>query len=184
MPDFKVEVAELLGKPGRHHDVVISKTLPPWGMPLARLGESPTTAHLRAESVVEGILVTGSVVAPVHISCARCLAEVETRVDVEVCELFEAGERDRPAHEDAYPITDRELDLEPMLRDAITLALPLNPVCDEACKGMCSSCGANLNEGPCDCSEEEFDPRWAGLDALRMRLEDAPGELDSTASGR
>ncbi|MGH2730855.1 MAG: YceD family protein, partial [Actinomycetota bacterium] len=55
--------------------------------------------------------------------------------------------------------------------DALTLALPLNPVCRASCKGLCAHCGADLNRGPCNCAAEETDPRWAPLAALRERLE-------------
>jgi uncharacterized protein len=60
-----------------------------------------------------------------------------------------------------------------MVRDALVLALPLNPVCEAACKGLCARCGKDLSGGPCDCSEDDVDPRWAELATLKDRLKEA-----------
>ena len=59
---------------------------------------------------------------------------------------------------------------EPMLRDALTLALPLNPVCKEDCKGLCAHCGNEMTSETCDCTQETTDPRWAELDVLRAGI--------------
>jgi uncharacterized protein len=55
------------------------------------------------------------------------------------------------------------LDLEPMVRDAVVLALPLSPLCDENCSGLCVDCGRRLDDLPPDHTHEVIDPRWAGL---------------------
>jgi uncharacterized protein len=57
-----------------------------------------------------------------------------------------------------------------MLRDALALELPLNPLCRADCKGYCPRCGADLNAGACDCTDEEIDLRWAELAVLREKL--------------
>ncbi len=67
--------------------------------------------------------------------------------------------------EDAYPMADEVIDLEPLLRDAVLLELPLAPLCAETCLGLCPQCGTNWNESPCDC-RPAADPRWAPLDEL------------------
>ncbi len=136
---------------------------------LASVGETPIEAHLRADSVVEGILVSGSVEAGARLQCARCLRAFSSGLSVKVCELFADGPG-RPAEDDAYAADGEVIDLEPMLRDALTLALPLRPLCREACAGLCGGCGQDLNDAPCGCAHEELDPRWAGLSALRDKL--------------
>jgi uncharacterized protein len=166
---FVVPVAELLGQPGVYRDVNISAPLEGLAVDLARLGANPIAADLRAQSVVEGILVTGRVEGTAELNCARCLSEFSTDLRLEVCELFTGP--DNPGPEDAYRISGTEIDLEPMLRDAIALALPLHPLCNEDCRGMCPRCGTDLNSGSCDCKDDEGDPRWAALDALRAKLE-------------
>jgi uncharacterized protein len=168
---FSVPVAELLGQPGAYRDLNICASLEGVAVDLARLGEDPITADLRAQSVVEGILVTGRVEGSSELRCARCLAEFSDRLGLEVCELFAAPGHEQ-ASEDAYLVAGTEMDLEPMLRDVIALALPLHPLCKEDCKGICALCGTDLNAGSCDCKQDDTDPRWAPLDALRAKLEE------------
>lgn len=173
MQELTVSVAEILGRPGEYRDISISKPVEGIDVTLARVGDHPLAASLRLESVVEGVLVTGSVEARADMECARCLKPLSSSIEVEVCDLF-AG----PGHEaedDAYRVTGTEIDLEPMLRDAVTLALPLNPVCSEGCAGLCARCGKDLNEGPCACTEDTADPRWAPLAALREKLDAQQG---------
>lgn len=170
MQEFKVSVSEILGHPGLYRDVKVKGSLPDVGNALARVPDEPIDGDLRAESVVEGILVTGPVTAPAAFTCARCLQPISTDVEVEVCELFVAPGHEAPAEEESYEVRGEEIDLEPMLRDAITLALPLNPVCREDCAGICATCGKDLNKGACECTDEELDPRWAGLAELRDKL--------------
>jgi len=72
-----------------------------------------------------------------------------------------------PEEWETYPIHGDHIDLEPMAREAVVLGLPLAPLCRPDCKGLCPSCGADLNQGPCGCPPAAADPRWAALDALR-----------------
>jgi uncharacterized protein len=168
---FCVPVAELLGQPGAYRDLNIRAPLEGVAVDLSRLGTDPINAELRAQSVIEGILVTGRVEGTSDLRCARCLTDFNSPLELSVCELFAT-----PGHEgvpdDAYLVAGTEIDLEPMLRDVIALALPLHPLCRQDCRGMCPRCGTDLNAGGCSCTEDESDPRWAPLDALRARLEE------------
>jgi uncharacterized protein len=116
-------------------------------------------------------LVTGAVIGRVQLTCARCLKDFHADISTDLCELFLAPGHEAPAEEETYAVQGLEIDIEPMLRDALTLELPLNPVCERDCKGMCSRCGQDLNAGDCSCVEDDVDPRWAGLSALRDKLE-------------
>ena len=173
MQELTVPVAEILGRPGEYRDISISKPIEGLEVSLAHVGEHPLAAELRLESVVEGILVTGNVEALADMECARCLTKLTSSVAVDVCELYTAPGHE--AEEDAYRVSNMEIDLEPMLRDSVTLALPLNPICREDCAGLCARCGKDLNEGPCNCTEDTTDPRWAPLAALREKLESQTG---------
>jgi uncharacterized protein len=171
--ETKVSVAEILGRPGEYRDVPVAQSLEGLEMTLAHLDTRPLTGSLRLESVIEGILATGTVAGQVRLECARCLAPFSAPLEVEVCELFTA-----PGHEaepDAYRVSGSEIDLEPMLRDAAGLSLPLNPLCRPDCAGLCARCGADLNEGACGCVEEVTDPRWDALGELRAKLESQTG---------
>ncbi len=171
MTDFTISVADLLGRPGAYRDVSVSAPLVDVEHALARLDGAPIRLEGRLESVVEGILVTGRVEAAVTLRCARCLTALASEVAEEVCEVFFSPGHEEAAEDDSYRVAGTEIDTEPLVRDAIALALPLAPLCRDDCRGLCANCGRDLNEGPCDCKFEETDPRWAPLEALRERLE-------------
>jgi uncharacterized protein len=167
--DLTVPVADIIGSPGKYRDIAIDAGLPEVANALARVGEEPVRARLRAESVVEGILVSGRVEGVAATQCARCLDRRTTTLQLEVCELF-VGPGSQ-ADEDAYRLSGTEMDLRPLLVDAVALALPLRPLCRDDCKGLCPRCGRNLNLGSCSCAAETTDVRWAPLEGLRERLE-------------
>ncbi len=139
------------------------------------LGETTVDADARVvcevalESVHAGVLASGVVRAPWSGTCRRCLEPAAGEVIAEVRELFES----EPRPGESYPLGPEQLDLEPMVREAVLLELPLVPLCQDDCAGLCPKCGARLAAGPCSCPSEIRDPRWAALDALR---EDTPTE--------
>jgi uncharacterized protein len=127
------------------------------------------TLDLRFEAVSEGVLVTGSAVAPLTGECARCLDPVASTTEVSFQELYlyESGEQDEEADDEERFLDGDQLDLEPAFRDAVVLALPLSPLCREDCPGLCPECGAHLAEvGPDHGHGEGVDPRWAALRQL------------------
>jgi uncharacterized protein len=172
---FTHSVIDILGRPGEYRDFRIVEPLEGAGTTLAHLNASPVEADLRAESVVEGILVTGRARAGVTFECSRCLREFPSEIAVELCELFTGPGHDAAPEEDSYAVAGTDVDLEPMLRDALALALPIHPLCRADCKGLCAHCGADLNKGSCGCVEDDTDPRWAGLDVVRERLRQRSG---------
>ncbi|GLY67010.1 YceD family protein [Amycolatopsis taiwanensis] len=121
---------------------------------------------LLLESVVEGVLVTGTAVAPTAGECSRCLDPIDGSVEVELTELFAYPDSTTEATTDEDEVSrlvDDKIDLEPIVRDAIVLALPQVPLCDEDCRGLCPECGgkwADLEPGH---GHETIDPRWAAL---------------------
>ncbi len=116
---------------------------------------------LRLESVVEGVLVSGTVTAPLSGECGRCLEPVDTTSTVDLQELFAYADDDQD--EDVSRMDGDLLDLEPSLRDAVVLALPLTPLCREDCSGLCAECGERLDDLPEDHAHDAPDPRWAAL---------------------
>lgn len=171
MQDFILSVAELLGGPGEYRDVALRAPLLGVGNPVARLQGDTVAAELRVESVMEGVLVTGRVEADTDLQCARCLTEFPSEMSLRLCELFVSPGHDAAAEDDVYKVSGTEIDLEPALRDACVLALPLKPLCSPDCKGLCARCGTDLNTSSCDCKEDDLDPRWAALSEVRERLE-------------
>ena len=123
---------------------------------------SPIELDLRLEAVVEGVLVTGTASAQLVGECVRCLTEVTDEVEVDVQELFTYAESEATDEEASH--LDGELaDLEPVLRDAIVLELPFQPVCRPDCRGLCPECGLDLNTVEDHTHDESVDPRWAKL---------------------
>lgn len=126
---------------------------------------SPVDLDLRLESVVEGVLVTGTAVVRLRGSCVRCLDEISATEEVEIQELFCYPGKELDDAE-AMRIEGELIDLEPVLRDAVVLDLPFTPLCRPDCAGLCPQCGANLNADPEHSHTEPIDPRWAGLAGL------------------
>ncbi|MGH3254476.1 MAG: YceD family protein [Streptosporangiaceae bacterium] len=142
---------------------------------------------LRFEAVAEGVLVTGTVTAPLAGECARCLGPVASSVTASFTELYlypparprGTGQgRDGRHHQDRRDRYDEHeeqddeeryldgdlLDLEPALRDAVVLALPMSPLCRDDCPGLCIECGAPLGDaGLGHRHEDPQDPRWNAL---------------------
>jgi len=116
----------------------------------------------RLESVHEGILVTANVQSEAKTECSRCLDPLLLEVDVEFQELFAYSLTD----EDDLVITDESIDLEQVVRDAVVLSLPFQPICSEDCEGLCVDCGAKLKENPQHVHEAPVDPRWNALKNL------------------
>ncbi|HVQ91768.1 MAG TPA: YceD family protein [Mycobacteriales bacterium] len=127
---------------------------------------APVTLDLRMESVVEGVLVSGTVTAPVSGECGRCLEPVSDEITVDIQELFAYPESATDTTSDAEEVRRLSgdlLDLEPVLRDAVVLDLPLSPLCRADCRGLCPSCGVRWDDLPDDHSHQTLDPRWAAL---------------------
>ncbi|SMF80977.1 DUF177 domain-containing protein [Streptomyces sp. Amel2xC10] len=148
---------------------------------------APVELELRLESVMEGVLVTGTARAQAEGECVRCLEPLELALEADFQEMFsypDADDRGRvkaePADdaeddEDRLFIEDGMFDLEPVLRDAVVLALPMQPVCQDDCPGLCSECGARLADDPGH-HHDATDIRWAALQGLAGSLGD--GEKD------
>ena len=130
----------------------------------------PIELELRLESVVEGILLTGSAQATASGTCVRCLDPITRRVGGRFQELLAYADRAAHHHEvateddedEVYELVGDFFDLEPVLRDAMVPAMPFQPVCRSDCPGLCSECGIHLAEDPGH-HHDQLDPRWAAL---------------------
>jgi uncharacterized protein len=153
---------------------------------------APVELDLRLESVMEGVLVTGTARARLEGECVRCLEPLEQECEADYQELFsypDADDRSRHADtgDDAEDEETPELegdffDLEPVLRDAVVLSLPLQPVCREDCPGLCPRCGARLADDPDHRHEDAVDIRWAALEGLAGTIRDGEKDEQSGAA--
>jgi uncharacterized metal-binding protein YceD (DUF177 family) len=177
---WRVDLRELGRRAGSMTE--LERTLPaPEGLRVELIGVpagAPVQLHLRLEAVMEGVLVSGTVEAPLAGQCARCLEDIEDTLTLPVQELYayEGSTTEATSEEDEVRLVEGErLDLEPMVRDAVVLALPLSPTCTDDCSGLCVDCGERLDDLPADHSHDVVDPRWAGLAGKLTPPPGAPG---------
>ncbi|WP_270241077.1 YceD family protein [Kocuria marina] len=144
---------------------------------------APMDLQLRLESVHDGILVSGTVIVSVHGECSRCLDPIDYELPADVQELFvfdPSPQGDENVEdEQVYEVRDEEIDLEPMLRDAVITQLPFQPVCRADCPGLCAQCGARLENDP-DHHHDVLDPRWSALQGLMTESGDPKASEPTT----
>ena len=165
MKPFVVNVADLVNRPGaRRRERVEGRLAAPVRVVDTELtAEIPVVVDTLLEWVSDGLLATGTVEGSWEAPCRRCLKPAYGQLHVDFQELFEAD----PREGESYRLGHDFVDLEPLAHEALTLSLPLAPLCQEDCRGLCPTCGADLNLGDCDCPPAEADLRWAALDVLR-----------------
>ncbi|MEU2349288.1 YceD family protein [Modestobacter sp. NPDC049651] len=185
---WKVDLRELGRRAGSLREW--DKTIPAaarWGNEMIAVEEgAPVELRLRLESVMEGVLVSGEVDAPVTGQCSRCLEPLEDTLQLDVQELYAYSGSTTEAtsgEDEVRRIEGEQLDLEPLVRDAVVLALPLSPTCTPDCAGLCVDCGERLDDLPADHSHEVIDPRFAGLAARFADLTDTTGGAQPGARG-
>jgi uncharacterized protein len=144
------------------------------GVELARVpAGADLELEVQLEGVAEGVLVTASATAPLAGECARCLEPFTSATTVRFQELFtlEPEEDSDPAQQDgdeSYLLDGSgQLDLEPALRDALVLELPLSPLCEDGCQGLCVECGIRLADAEPGHGHEQRGAMWAALKDYR-----------------
>jgi uncharacterized protein len=141
----------------------------------------PIEGTIRVSRTNRGVLVNGRLDTAIASQCSRCLKDIEVPLELDIDEEalpsidLETGQPiDWSGEPDALRLNHaHELELEPVVREAIQLAEPIAPLCREDCPGLCAECGADLSLGP-HAHEQELDPR---LEALRAFRVDGEGEV-------
>lgn len=151
-----------------------------------------TTLHARFEKVSGGVLLRGKFPLSVQGPCKRCVTDVKLELPVEFTlnlipeslargdDYVEEGEGDddqkgerggtfslKDADEELF--NGKQIELDPIVREQVLLALPMDLLCKEACKGLCAQCGTNLNEQQCSCEQKPVDPRLAVLKNIKLK---------------
>jgi uncharacterized protein len=161
---YTVDVYDLMHRPGemreRSIDIVVPEEF--GNAMIAVKAGSELNVELRMESLHDGILVSADIDGTAVGECGRCLIDIDQAVQVEIQELFAYSSDE--AFE--YEVHEDTIDLEPVIRDAVVLSLPFQPVCQEDCLGLCPQCGVRLLDNPGHNHEEAIDPRWAALGSL------------------
>jgi uncharacterized protein len=166
---YVVNVRDLVHRPGEMRERTLDFAVP------EKLGEGAAAVapaediriDLRLEGLHDGILASAEVDTVARAECVRCLDPVQIDVQVEFQELFAYS----PDEAFDYVVRDDQLDLEPVVRDAVVLSLPFQPVCRPDCPGLDPITGERLPDGFEPAVEEASDPRWAALEGLRKDLD-------------
>jgi len=157
-------VRDIVRRPGemREHRITIPLK-EQWGEGLVSVEKGEEIdLYARLESVHEGILVTGEVDSTYRGECGRCLNPIEEPVEVEFQELFAY-----PGEEaNDFEVQDDHVDLETLVRDAVVLALPFQPVCQPDCPGLDPETGERLTRSAGKEQDAPVDPRWAALQQI------------------
>lgn len=170
MSGLLVDISELAGHPGAVKEIFSSPNVPGLSGVLGHVEDDFVTLSLRAESVLEGIQVSGGVTGRMVLACSRCLRSFEQSFEHEVDEtfFFEGGDE-----REGYQISGNKIDLEPMVRDVVVLGIPTIPLHRRDCKGLCPICGSDLNDKDCGHRPDLADSRWAPLRELGLKLQES-----------
>jgi uncharacterized protein len=175
-----VNIARLGRRPGSMfamHETVAS----PARIGLEMIGiasGAPLDLDLRVESVSEGVLVSGTLSAPIAGECSRCLTPFTERIDVDLTELFAYPDSLTEAtteEDEVGRVVNDFVDLRQPIVDAVGLELPFSPVCRTDCPGLCPVCGVALATAEPDHHHDEIDPRWAKLATMPGSDKDGAG---------
>jgi uncharacterized protein len=168
-------VTGLLAEPaGATRDYVVAGVMLDLGEDLRQ--SDPIEGRVHVSRTNRGLLVTADLTTSLDAECSRCLRDIEVplelRIEEEVLpslDLQTGLPVDSGLNPDATRLSDHhELDLEPLVREAILLAEPIAPLCEPDCPGLCTVCGERLTGGPHDHPDEEIDPRLEALKAFKV----------------
>ncbi len=140
---------------------------------------APMELDFRMESVSEGVLVSGTVSAPIAGECARCLTPFQEHVEVDVTELFAYPDSITEAtteDDEVGRVIADTVDLEQPIIDAVGLELSFTPLCHDDCPGLCATCGVALAAAEPGHHHDEIDPRWAKLTTMLGSDDDGTGD--------
>lgn len=167
----RLDVTDLMDSPGGTREVHLDVPVPEgFEVPLTRfVGEVTVDGVL--ESLVDGVLLRGSVGVGLAQQCVSCLDPAPgDHAEAEVAELFsDPSTLEEPDDIDpGYEIIDNMIDIDAMLRDTLAEAVPTAPHCSPDCAGLCPTCGVNRNHTACSCADDVVDDRWSALSDLNL----------------
>jgi len=178
-----VNVLDLLRRPGSEKSVSVAARAADFDFADSRIDDaSEISVELDLESSSTGIVARGAARAGWKSVCRRCLRPVSGVVVAEIDEAFSRGVHVAAHHRgdsagdalsETEPIVGDQIDFTLPVREAILLAVPEAPLCRNDCPGLCPQCGADRSTTKCSCAVVSRDERWAALDALRGKLDDA-----------
>jgi uncharacterized protein len=165
---FRVNLHELPRRAGEMREYALNFPTPESiGIPLLEIPKGEILdIKFRAESVDDGVLITGAISSTAKGECGRCLDPlvVEIRQNFQELFLYQSRVSENPEEDDDLFSLDGDIaDIEIPIRDAVILSMPINPLCEDNCEGLCAGCGEKWSGLAEDHSHESVDPRWTGL---------------------
>jgi uncharacterized protein len=138
----------------------------------------PVTADITVEREFDHLKAAGRVHVPMTLTCGRCLATYPSAIDSAFRIIFRKETARQAEVEDETELCDDdlvastysgdEIDLAHEIEEQVAMDIPLKPLCDEGCKGLCPSCGADLNTGSCSCSREPVNLKFSALKNFKV----------------
>ncbi len=174
---MRLNIASLVGRKGAFFQVTreLSSAFAEGASDVSRV-LGPILATLRVTNTGEGYLVKGDLSLEVELLCSRCLRPLKTTLETFFEEEFvtRSEERDDDLFWDEEPLVEgNELDTTSLIEESILMSIPMKPVCQKDCPGLCPSCGAFLAGESCDCISPEIDIRLAPLSKLLQTKSEA-----------
>ena len=175
---MQFNVARLLkGTVGTHKNFSLDESF----VPLNETRTDHVEGRLRLLRTDTGIWASGKLQASAIVSCVRCLQDCTTQVHFTMDDVYyptvdvnTGVNLPEPNDEDNQCFIDSQhiLDISESVRQYVLLNLPMKPLCETDCPGLCSRCGMNLNREKCSCRMDEIDPRWLPLLSTTFTTQD------------
>lgn len=167
-----VDVAKIRTAGDRFDHVYQAEAFAAGGQPFVVSG--PVTLGLDIQKDQDRFRLVGGVQAQLSLTCSRCLEPFAMPVDAPIDLRYEPrrtelAERETEVGAEDFSTAyydDHQIDLEQLLLEQFHLAVPMKPLCGEACRGLCAQCGVNLNRETCECVQAWDDPRLSALQGL------------------
>ena len=138
----------------------------------------PVTAEITIEREFDHLKAAGRVGVPLSLTCGRCLTTFASAVDSSFRIIFRKETARHSEVEDETELCDddliastysgEEIDLGHEIEEQVAMEIPIKPLCDDGCKGLCPACGADLNTGSCSCSREPVNLKFSALKDFKI----------------
>ena len=161
---MQLNLNDIVGRPGAKKPFSFSLDLGDISFPFVSELKSPFSVTGEVANIAGALTLSATVPVDMVCSCDRCMSAIPVQRDLPVTAYLaeELADADNP---DIFLIEEGAIDLREVFTTAFVLHLDSKIICREDCLGLCITCGANLNDGPCACAPEP-DPRLAALQQL------------------
>jgi len=158
---MKVDISDILKVSGASLTVEMEELIDGFDELDEFIFDTPVKLNCRLTNMGGIVKMEGHLMVDYKVKCSRCLKDIQSSLRAELKEEF--AQEGQTEDDDRYTYADKVIVLDNVLKDNIILNLPARQLCRDDCKGLCPKCGIDLNNGRCNCSEEETDPRMEVL---------------------